>query len=260
MRRWRTVFALVISLILIARCQHRCHAQSPSGTASFEVASIRMVDPHTATDLQRGIGLFSMSSFPTNLLTVKNAPLAFLAQFAYGIDSQDHINGMPDWMELQEYDLSAKVEGDQQLTLVQMQPMLQQLLAQRFHLAVHRETKNTAGFALVLAKGGPKLQLSKNDSKPSARMVPNGLAATHMDTAHFVGVLSHRVGLPIIDKTGLTSIYDFRLSCAPANDPNSSLPDLFTALQEQLGLKLESQKVPVEYLFIDHAGKIPTEN
>jgi uncharacterized protein (TIGR03435 family) len=260
MRRWRTVFALAIGLILVVRGQHDCHAQAPSGTASFEVASIRMVDPHTATDLQRGIGLFSMSSFPTNLLTVKNAPLAFLVQFAYGVDSQDHITGMPDWMELQEYDLSAKIEGDQQLTLVQMQPMLKQLLSQRFHLAVHHETKNTPGFALVLAKGGPKLQLSKNDSKPSAQMLSNRLEATHMDTAHFVGVLAHRAGQPVIDKTGLTGIYDFRLSYAPANDPSSSLPDLFTALQEQLGLKLESQKVPVEMLVIDHADKIPTEN
>jgi uncharacterized protein (TIGR03435 family) len=83
-----------------------------------------MVDPHTAADLVRGVGLLSMSSFPTNLFTLKNAPLAFLIQFAYGIDSQDHISATPGWMESQEYDISAKVEGDRQLTLNQMRPML----------------------------------------------------------------------------------------------------------------------------------------
>jgi uncharacterized protein (TIGR03435 family) len=81
-----------------------------------------------------------------------------------------------------------------------------------------------------------------------------------MDMAHFVPILSHPVGYPVVDKTGITGNYDIKLSYAPANDPNSNLPDLFTALQEQLGLKLESQKVPVEILVIDHVDRIPTEN
>jgi uncharacterized protein (TIGR03435 family) len=227
---------------------------------AFEAVSVRMVDSHTVEDLSRGIGLLSMSSFPTNLFTLKNAPLAFLVQLAYNVDSQEHISAMPGWMESQEYDISAKVEGDRQLTLEQIRPMLQRLLEQRFHFATHHETKVTSGFALVVAKGGPKLQLSKDDGKPFAQILPNRMDGGHMETKQIAGVLAHRAGQPVVDKTGLTGVYDFKLSYAPANDASSDLPDFFTALQEQLGLKLQPDKVPVEFLVVDHADKIPTEN
>ena len=251
-----------LPLILAAAlsCFQAAAQTAPSPQPEFEAVSIHMVDPHTADDLVRGVGLFSMSSFPANLFTIRNAPLAFLIQFAYNVDGQDHISAMPDWMESQEYDVSAKVEGDQQLTLAQMRPMLQRLLEQRFHFVAHRETKMTSGFALIVAKGGPKLQPSKDDSKPSAQMLPNRMDATHMDAEHIAGVLAHRAGQPVVDKTGLTGTYDFTLSYAPANDANSSLPDFFTALQEQLGLKLQPQKIPVDFLVIDHADRVPTEN
>jgi uncharacterized protein (TIGR03435 family) len=222
----------------------------------FEAISIHMVDPNTAGNSSRS----SLSSFPTNRFTMTSAPLTFLIQFAYKIESQDYISAMPGWMESQEYDVSAKVESDQQLTLEQMRPMLQRLLEQRFHLVFHRETKMTSGFELIVAKGGPKLQPSKDNSKPSAQMLSNRIDVGHMDAEHIAGVLSHRAGRPVVDKTGLTGIYDFTLSYAPANETSSSLPDFFTALQEQLGLKLESQKVPVDFLVIDHVDKIPTEN
>jgi uncharacterized protein (TIGR03435 family) len=233
---------------------------TPAPHPEFEAVSIHLVDPHTAEDLVAGKGLYSMSSFPTNLFTLRNAPLAFLIQFAYHIESQDYISDEPAWMDSQEYDISAKVEGDQQLTLEQMRPMLQRLLEQRFHFAAHHETKMVSGFALVVAKGGPKLMPGKDDSKPSAQMLPSRLDATHMDLEHFAGVLAHRAGQPVVDKTGLPGIYDYKLSYAPANDPNSSFPDFFTALQEQLGLKLVPQNVPVDFLVIDHVDKMPTEN
>jgi uncharacterized protein (TIGR03435 family) len=81
--------------------------------------------------------------------------------------------------------------------------------------------------------------------------------ATHMDAEHIAGVLAHRAGQPVVDKTGLTGTYDFTLSYAPANDANSSLPDFFTALQEQLGLKLQPEKLPVDFLVIDRVDKVP---
>jgi uncharacterized protein (TIGR03435 family) len=84
--------------------------------------------------------------------------------------------------------------------------------------------------------------------------------AGHQDAEHIASVLAHRAGQPVVDKTGLTGIYDFTLSYATANDPNSNLPDLFTAVQEQFGLKLVPQKVPVDMIVIDHVDKIPTEN
>jgi hypothetical protein len=134
---------------------------APSATApqsEFEAVSIHMVDPHAAEDASRS----SIGSFPTNLFTMRGVPLTFLVQFAYNIESADYIAAMPGWMESQEYDVSAKVEGDQQLTLEQMRPMLQRLLNQRFHLAFHRETKMSSGFELIIAKGGPKVRIIRH--------------------------------------------------------------------------------------------------
>ncbi len=129
----------------------------------FEAVSIHMVDPKAEHDLRRGIGMFSESSFPTNLFTMKNAPLSYVIQSAYKVDLQDYIAAMPGWMESQEYDISAKVEGDRQLTMEQMRPLLQRLLEERFHLVCHRETRMISGFELVVAKGGPKLEPSNDD-------------------------------------------------------------------------------------------------
>jgi uncharacterized protein (TIGR03435 family) len=253
---------LIAAPLLLTLTASLAFAQSPATPApTFEVASIRMVDSHTADDLQRGIGQFSMSPFPTNLFTLHNASLAFLIQIAYAVDTQDNISAMPGWMESQLYDISAKVEGDQQLTLEQMRPLLQQLLAQRFHLAVHHESKLVSGFALIVAKGGPKLQPpARPKRKMGGQILPDGLTFWNMDLAHFATILSRPAGRPVIDQTGLTGVYDLKLSYAPANDPNSSLPSFFTAIQEQLGLKLEPQKVPVDTLVIDRAERTPTDN
>ena len=232
----------------------------PSRTSqAFEVASIRLVAPYTE-DLQKGIGLFSVESLPTNLFTARNASLSLLIQIAYSIDDQHQISAKPDWMESQLYDISAKVEGDQQLTLTQMRPILQRLLEQRFHLQTHRETKPSSGYVLVQAKGGAKLKPSKDGRKSYFQILPNALQATHSTAKDLTGALTIALHEPVVDKTGLTGTYDIDLSYAPINDSNSTLPSIFTALQEQVGLKLESQKVPVETLVIDHADKIPTEN
>lgn len=224
----------------------------------FEAISIHMVDPHTEEDPSRGAS--STSPFPTNVFTMRNAPLTFLIQFAYNIDSQDHISGTPGWMDSQEYDVSAKVEGDQQLTLEQMRPMLQRLLEQRFHFAAHHEARMVSGFALIVVKGGARLGPSKIDGKPFAQMLPNSTEVRHLDAERIAGVVAHRVGQPVVNKTGLTGKYDFKLSYAPADDSTSNLPDFFTALQEQLGLKLQPEKVSVNFLVIDHVDKVPTEN
>lgn len=218
-----------------------------------------MAEPHGVQDLTRGIGLFTESSFPTNIFYVKNAPLSYLIQMAYKVDDQDHISSMPSWAESQIYTISAKVEGDQQLTLEDMRPLLQDLLKERFHFAAHAETKVVSGFALVVAKGGPRLQISK-EGVPGGQILPNGINVRHMKLSQFAGVLAHRAGEPVVDRTGLDGAFDIKLSYAPANDPASELPDFSTALQEQLGLKLQPEKVPVSFLVIDHLDRTPTEN
>jgi uncharacterized protein (TIGR03435 family) len=228
----------------------------------FEVASIHMVDPHTVDDLRKGIGLASLSTFPSARFTVRNWTLKILISLAYGVDDK-YIQGDPGWLDAQEYDIDAKVEGEKELTYEQMKPLLQQFLEQRFHLATHREEKTLLGYALVVAKGakgGAKLIPSKEGVIPSAQIFPSGLQARHSTTKDLAQILARPLGYPVVDKTGIEGAYDIKLDFAPANDPNSARPSIFTAVQEQLGLKLESQKVPVELLVIDHVEMIPTEN
>ena len=250
-----TVLMTLAGMAPLVSAQPPANSGRPVGP-EFEAVSIHVVDPHAAGDSSRE----SMSSFPSNLFTVRSTPLAFLIQLAYKVEGQEHIAAMPGWMESQQYDVTAKVEGAQQLTLEEMRPLLQRLLERRFHLAAHRETRMVSGFDLVVAKGGPRLKPSADGSQVSARVQPNRLTATHIDLKHFAGILAHHADQPVIDKTGVAGVYDFTLAYAPSNDANSGLPDFFTALQEQLGLKLEPGKVPVEFLVIDHVDRIPTEN
>ena len=237
-------------------------SQSPPSTQpafAFEVVSIHMVAPYSEDEIRRGLGDFPWSTFPTSRFFAHHLTLKMLIGLAYGVD-QKYIQGGPDWLDSQAYDIEAKVEGERQLTYEQIKPLLQHLLEQRLEVATHRVTKMFPGYALIVAKGGEKLQPAKGDTRPHANIFSNRLQAQHMDLDHFVEILSHPIGYPVVDKTGITGNFDFDLSYAPANDPGSPLPSLFTALQEQLGLKLETQKVPVEMLVIDHADKIPTEN
>jgi uncharacterized protein (TIGR03435 family) len=132
-------------------------------------------------------------------------------------------------------------------------------LEQRFHLSTHREMKDIPGYALVVAKGGPKLQA--NQGAPQVAYInPDRLLAQKASVETFAAMLAMPTRRPVVDSTGIQGMYDFDLRFAPMEANDSSLPTLFTALQEQFGLKLQSQKVPVNMLVIDHADKIPTEN
>jgi uncharacterized protein (TIGR03435 family) len=247
---------MLLGIVAVAAHSH-ANAQSkttpqpaPQTQSGFEVASVRLSPPDA--------GFTSTSTYPSDRFTARNATLDYLIQIAYGVE-QYQISGKPDWLESQEYDIAAKAEGDAGLSREQMQPLLQHLLEQRFHLKTHREQKEVPGYVLVLAKGEPKLQASKG-ANAGGQILPNGLQGRNMSVRGLASMLVIPTGRPIVDNTGIEGMYDFNLKYAPANDPNSSLPDLFTALQEQLGLKLESQKVPVEMLVIDRVDRIPTEN
>ena len=228
-------------------------------TPSFEVASIRMVDAHAVEDLRRGIGLFSMSTYPTAHFFIHSTTLDFLVGMAYGIDLQ-YIQNDRDWMDSQMYDIDARVDGERPLSQQEIRPLLRNLLEQRFHLTAHRTSKLVSGFQLIVAKGGPKLKPAKDGAQIHAQILPNRLDAQSVSITLLAGILTRPAGQPVVDKTGLTGSYDINLTYAPANDPNSTLPSLFTAIQEQLGLKLEPAKVPVDYLVIDYADRVPTEN
>jgi uncharacterized protein (TIGR03435 family) len=240
-------------------------APAPQTPQSFEVASVRL-NPSTECCTTW------TTTYPANRFTASRISLDILTSLAYEGISNKNISGGPSWFDSQLYDISAKVEGDGGLTREQMQPLLQNLLRDRFHLIAHREQKLVPGYALVVAKGGLKLhpdalqQSKKVDSadtkaeQPHGQVLPNELRAWKMNLAGLAFLLEIPAGGHVIDKTGITGDYDIKLSYATARFPDSNLPDLFTALQEQLGLKLVPQKVPVEILVIDHVDRIPTEN
>jgi uncharacterized protein (TIGR03435 family) len=137
---------------------------------------------------------------------------------------------------------------------------LRQLLEQRFKLAVHREPKEVPGYALVAAKGGPKLHPGAGASASGGIIYPGGIRGPKWTMASFAAALSSPVGRPVIDQTGIQGDYEIEVAYARDGDTDSPLPSVFTALQEQLGLKLEPRRVPIEILVIDHAEKVPAEN
>jgi uncharacterized protein (TIGR03435 family) len=178
------------------------------------------------------------------------------------------------------YDIVAKAEGDRKPTTDQIRGMLQALLADRFQLKIHRETKEVPAYVLVQGKKGSKLKESDGNTKNSIRFITGSiegsLTASKETMTQFALYLSIEAGRPVSDKTELTGNYDFTLawtrdqnqpvlgSPAPAAEPNalspeSNGPSIFKAVQEQLGLRLEPQKSPIDFLVIDHLAK-PSEN
>ena len=249
---------LLLCIATLSQVRAQVHP-TPTPESTFEAASIRPVAAHSLDDLVRGVGAFSISSFPSNLFTVRNATLSFLIAYAFHVDS-NQLAGKPDWLDSQEYDISAKVEGDGGLTHDEMLPLLQHLLEQRFGLTTHRESKTVSGYQLVVATGGARLHPARDGQKPSGQILPNGLQGWGFTLDALASMLRSPVGRPVANKTDLSGTYDIKLDYAAANDPDSVLPDIFTALKEQLGLKLVPQRIPIETLVIDHVNRTPTDN
>lgn len=260
---------------------------SSSAPLTFEVASIKPSAPDA-----RGI---MFQSLPGGGVRVTGFTLKMLLAMAYDVrDFQ--IAGGPGWINTDRYDILAKSErtaglenvpdNPRQLTeeqrktiQEQMEQRLQALMAERFHLAVHRETKEQPVYALVVGKSGSKLQPAKQGNQVGIRMGRGQMTAEGAQIQMLVPTLANILGRPVIDKTGLTENFDFKLEwtpdpgqgngfgsfgpvppgldAQPPSDPNG--PSIFTALQEQLGLRLESEKGPVEMIVIDRVEK-PSEN
>jgi len=183
------------------------------------------------------------------------------------------IGNPPDWFDSQRYEIIAKTEPGATEDSINL--MLQNLLAERFALEIHIESRDTQVYALTQSKNGTKLQSVSADEKGGVRRKGAGLVAgTKASIQQLCEALSdvalngrYILDRPVIDRTGLSGkVYDFTLTWSPepgqfGNSSTSDLagPSLFTAVQEQLGLKLDTQKAQVEYLVIDRIQK-PTEN
>jgi uncharacterized protein (TIGR03435 family) len=221
-------------------------AQSAGTKPVFEAASIKGPNPAYS-----GSGWDSS----TGRITVQNMTLRQLVMFAYEIQWYQ-VAGGPKWLDDDGFTVVARLEGpggDPELRLA-MQP----LLADRFQLAVHKEKREMPAYALAVARGGFKL-----------RPVEGGHGSSHngwrgkgefqgTSMVKFADFLGARVDRPVVDATGIQGAYDFTLEWTK-DDGADGAPSIFTALQEQLGLKLEARKEPVEITVIDHAEK-PDEN
>ena len=253
------VMGQVVGILLCGLGLTAAQAQSAppaSYPTQFEVASVRMLEKPA------GPSSTSPISKPEALLfTAHSVSLRFLVQMAFGVQ-MDRVEGGPSWMGSTFYDVSARPNAEKGPTYEQLKPMLQHLLSQRFHLQTHTEEKEMKGYSLVVAKDGPRLTPIKSELAGGFYILPNGVQAPGINLEGLAMILSSRLKQPVKDDTGIQGKFDVNLSFAPPETDvtDSSLPSIFTALQEQLGLKLEPAKVPVQMVVIDHVDRVPTEN
>ena len=217
-----------------------------------------------------------MSRYSPSGVSMTNAPLIMLIRQAFQLyhSTDDQITGLPAWAKSERFDIQGKVSDADipilpKLTREQRAQMLESLLADRFKMVAHRETREMPVYALVLGKHGPKLTEAKPDPPPTDGPKENGCHANGCMTfsnGHMEGkgvpvdtitdMLTQLTERTVIDKTSLTGKYDFTLDWTPADQSATatatSAPELFTAVQEQLGLRLESQRGPVDGVVIDH--------
>ena len=319
---------LCAGLIISTSCA--AFGQGAAESPTFEVASVKPAEPQP-----EGMMRVRMSGGPgtpdPGQLTYTNVSLKNVLTNAYDV-KEYQING-PNWLDGERFDIVAKIP--QGTTKEQFKLMLQNLLAERFKLALHHETKELPIYALVVGKGGPKLKeaVEEDAAAPQGAAAPpppppgrdeagpvrlkmdadgmpqlpsgmgrngvimmtiygSGGLRTRMvckgqPVSALLATLSSQLGRPVVDATGLKAKYDITLDYAPdglkgtaimmpppppqhdgapggggpmASAPDAGGPTIFTALQEQLGLKLEQRKGPVDLLVIDRMEKVPTEN
>ena len=203
---------------------------------------------------------FSMGSMPAWILV----------RTAYGVLLENQVEGLPGWAKSENIAVEAKIDPETTAFLnklpaaerwKQMQQMLQAMLADRFALKVHRESKDLPIYVLTVAKGGLKMNKTSADGYGgNARYNTDKITAHATSIQALAANLSFTVGREIVNKTGLEGGYDFTLDFAPDGaDPSDTRPSIFTALEEQLGLKLEPARGPVEVIVVDHIER-PTAN
>lgn len=239
--------------------------------SEFEVASIKPTPP--------GAGGRWIRMLSTNEFAAKNHAVKTLIAAAYDLNPQAILGG-PTWGESGRYDIVARTPGGVRPTLNEQMLMLRKLLADRFGLTFHREEREMRVYALTVTRGGPKLKESTLSPDQSPQGPPPlifvvypqlvKLPGRYATMAEFASVLQRSVlENPVLDRTGLSGRYDFDLEFTPdetvfggalgKGTDDSTSPNLFGAIQQQLGLRLEATKGPVQALVIDHVER-PSEN
>lgn len=261
-----------IATLVFAACA--ALAQAPAARPAFDAFEVATIKPAAPDAIGRYIRMQSAHE-----LIAHNHTLKTLIAAAYN-QSPHAISGGPGWVDSEHFEILAKTPGEARPRLEEQMAMLRKLLAERFHLTFHREPKELPYYALTVAKGGHKLK----DTAITPDTYPEGppalvivlspaqasLPARYATMTDLASVLQ-RAALPrpVLDKTGLAGHYDFTLEWLPDETQfngaarwearEDSKPDLYTALQRQLGLKLEAAKGPVDVFVIDRAA-LPSGN
>jgi uncharacterized protein (TIGR03435 family) len=233
---------------------------------AFEVASIKPTNPG-----ERGGGIRMQG----RQFTATNLSVSNLILIAYGIHPRQLI-GAPDWIEKDRYDILGKPDVEGQPNNRQMRALFQKLLADHFRMKFHHEKREFSVYTIVVAKNGAKLTASEEDPKRDPLMFfygPGKVVAKNATITDFAELLQGGVlDRPVVDRTGLAGRYDFGLiyrpdqplagdrgDKSPAPSDQDALQDIYGAVQQQLGLRLEATKTPVDVIVVDHLEK-PSEN
>ena len=231
----------------------------------FDVSSVRASDPNAG----RGMSL----NVNGDSLKAHNATLFILIRYAYDL-SDDQVSGGPDWINSRHFDISAKTDMpvdphlNPDVARARQQQMFQQLLADRFQLRLHHETKDRPGYQLTVAKNGPHGLTADDADTPGFHVTDGKLHATAVTMDEFASVLEHVIESPVKNTTGLSGKSDLDLKWDPAQTRNAAAadaaasdagPSIFLALQQQLGLRLEPHKTPADAVVIESA-QMPQEN
>ncbi len=236
-------------------------SDSSASTPRFQVATIKPSHPEESRTMQ----------YQGNRFTTTDTSVVELLKYAYGLHEQE-IVGDPKWMTTQKFDLVGDSESPTKPSADEFKKMVQNLLTDRFHLAAHREMRDLSVFAIVPAKGGPKLTKSARppDGPPTVGYSPGQLTVANATMADLATFLQRFVtDRAVFDLTGIAGKYDLTLQWAPDDlqtdasrhgaDENNSFPGLFTAIQEQLGLKLQEEKRPARVFVVDRVD-MPSDN
>ncbi len=250
MRKLPTVSILLPLLLL----PYGVRAAEPA----FEAASVRPADPGEPSP---GDAVRNMDSSAGHFM-MRNVSLRFALEWAW--DLKDYEISGPEWIKNENrYDIVATAPGASEND---MRLMLRTLLTDRFQMKLHRETRSLDVYALLPGKGPSKLKEAAADEQTGLGAAPNGgVTFTKQPVSRFTFMLTRRMDRPAIDMTGLKGLYDFTIDLSGlgfnGNPPaDTSAPSIFTTVQENLGLKLQAQKAPIDLLIIDHAEKVPTAN
>ena len=247
-----------VSLILFNVCL--AFSQPAAAPPAFEVASVKVDTIGTNEGGGRGREIVTPSPAGISMINVR---LKSVIQCAYHVQAVQ-ISG-PGWLDVDRYDVVAKAVGA--MPEDQLRLMMQTLLADRFKLAFHRESKEMRAFVASVAKTG--LKMKESTSEGDMDMQPSGKAGATIQRAtvqKLAELLSGPLQAPVVDETGLTGRYDFTIDLSNVLDPttpmgiNDVIPIFIQVAQLQLGIKIDEKKVAVEMLMVDHAEKLPVEN